>query len=243
MQAGISEQTTHNVGNVHTFSDHSQWVEYIATRWFEDIIKQLEEGHAYVAAVAGGATPFPVYARLRDLLMKISGALSARITIVPIDDRLVPLNDPASNAGRLMSIFECAGVNVIKPKTELEPEKAGIDLEKRILEHFVKNKRPVWFDHIILGVGIDGHIASIFPEMMKMPAIHSGGILHAGRYLGHQRITFTLPWLKLSRARWVLAVGKEKKALLQSLSTGLQTQLPIAHLLQDGGAPLEWFMV
>jgi 6-phosphogluconolactonase len=107
-----------------------------------------------VIALAGGKTPFPAYEKLAKAKLDWK-----RVTIVPTDERIVPLGDPLSNVTALGRIFIPKGARVmpIVPKAVDDYKAAGRSADALMQDlHW-----PL--DLVLLGVGGDGHTASIFP--------------------------------------------------------------------------------
>jgi 6-phosphogluconolactonase len=109
---------------------------------------------AAVIALAGGKTPLPIYEKLAAAKLDWK-----RVTIVPGDDRLVPLGDPLSNVTAIGKVFIPRGARVIPliSATVADYKAAG-----RAADAILQDLH--WpLDLCLLGVGGDGHAASIFP--------------------------------------------------------------------------------
>ena len=189
-------------------------------RWlYERLAKALAAAPAGIAiTIPGGSTPFPILARLAEL-----GLDWNRITIWPGDDRIVPEDHPASNVGRIRAALEPLGTRVVALAEGLSPP------------HFAL----AW-----LGMGTDGHIASLFPN--TEPQVDDP---HALRRLTpdplppeapFDRLSLTIPALLNSDALVFVIRGAEKQALFEAALAG-DHDLPVARLLGAAHQPVTCF--
>jgi len=182
--------------------------------WLEARILDAMEGTDGPLALAlpGGSTPFPILALLagRDLGWE-------RIVVYPTDDRLVPEDHPASNTGKLRAILQPLGATV-----------RGLD----------QTVDPPQFTLVWLGMGADGHIASLFPNTDPQ----AGDPRHVRRLTPdplppqapYDRITLTLPALVNTHGLLFVMRGADKRAVLDKAIRG-ENDLPVARLLRAAG--------
>ena len=159
--------------------------------------------------IPGGSTPFPIFAELvrRDLDW-------SRITVWPGDDRSVPEDHQASNTGKIRKIFEPAGAKVIS---------------------LLDEKKIPQFALVWLGMGGDGHIASLFPN--TDPQVNDPLLVRRltpdplPPEAPFDRITLTIPALLNSGALMFTLGGSEEKRAVFDAAVAGENDLPIARLL------------
>jgi 6-phosphogluconolactonase len=168
--------------------------------------------------VPGGSTPFPILERLA--AMPIAWR---RLTVWPGDDREVPEGHPASNTGKIRALLEPAGAEVV-----------ALSLMEQV-PHFAL----AW-----LGMGADGHIASLFPnadpradDPLKMRLISPDPLPPEAPF---DRITLTIPALLDSDELMFVIRDGEKRALFEEAANG-GNDLPIARLLARARQPVTCF--
>lgn len=168
-------------------------------------------------ALSGGSTPEPLYRRLmydpvyRSLPWK-------RTHLWVVDERRVPFDDPRSNFGM---IRETIGDHSDIPSEQVHPipameDDADEQYEKVLREHLGwRDKGHDRLDLVVLGMGTDGHTASLFP---RSPALDAGDrlvVFNDGPMVQPPpRVTMTLPFLNASRFAAVLVTGEKKRAAI-----------------------------
>jgi 6-phosphogluconolactonase len=187
--------------------------------WLGAKLEAALEKHGSIAiTIPGGSTPFPILAEL-------AGAdLDWRcIEVWPGDDRIVPEDHPASNVGRIRATLEPLGTRV----TALG--------ETVCLPHFAL----AW-----LGMGNDGHIASLFPNTDPQPddpqplrRLTPDPLPPEAPF---DRLTLTIPALLGSDELLFVIRGAEKRALFEAALNG-EHDLPVARLLGAAHQPVTCF--
>jgi len=194
--------------------------------WLEQVLASaLAHGDGTVAvALPGGSTPFPILALLtgRDLAWD-------RIVVYPTDDRLVAEDHPASNTGKLRALLEPLGVDVCGlDDVVLTPGGAALP----------------WFALVWLGMGTDGHVASLFPntdpvasDPLWIRRLTPDPLPPEAPF---DRITLTMPALLNSGELLFVIRGDDKRRLFESAAHG-GNDLPVARLLAACDTPVTCF--
>ncbi|MBW8366414.1 MAG: 6-phosphogluconolactonase [Arenimonas sp.] len=197
----------------------------------------LARGRAQLA-IAGGRTPLPA---LRAWAQR--GVVDARVAITPTDERWVPPAHADANLARLQACFPYEGGPTWRPLVPLAPGPApSLDTALHSLAAM-----PGDFDLVLLGMGEDGHIASLFPSDPGLAvALASADDAVIGRPTPppadapHPRISLTLTRLLRSRRRLLLVSGENKRALLEQVQrTPDAARWPVSALLHAPGPPVE----
>ena len=169
--------------------------------------------------IPGGSTPFPILA----LLALEPGIDWARITVWPGDDRIVAEDNPASNVGRIRAALEPLGAKVVA---------------------LSEAARPPHFALAWLGMGGDGHIASLFPntdpqadDPLPVRRLVPDPLPPEAPYA---RLSLTIPALLNSDTVIFVIHGDEKAALFEAALRG-DNDLPVARLLAEAHQPVTCF--
>lgn len=168
--------------------------------------------------VPGGSTPFPIIERLLALDLPWE-----RLVVWPNDDRVVPEDHPASNTGKLRALLEPAGAEVVT-LTEMEA---------------VPPFALAW-----LGMGADGHVASLFPNTDPRVDDPRAIVRLTPDPLPPEapfdRISLTIPALLTSEELALVIRGADKRAVFDAASAG-ESDLPVARLLAAARQPVTCF--
>jgi 6-phosphogluconolactonase len=183
-------------------------------------------------AVSGGNTPGMMLRALADRSVPWD-----EVHVFQVDERVAPLGDPARN---LTQLHECLLAHVpLRPEQvhAMPVEHADLDAAARSYAAVlctIAGTPPV-LDLVHLGLGVDGHTASLVPGDSSLEVLDAEVAL-AGPYQGRRRMTLTFP--AIDRARRVLWVvtGASKAAMLKRLQAGDRT-IP-AGRVQQGRATL-----
>lgn len=166
-------------------------------------------------AFTGGSTPIKVLALLKDRPLDWSS-----VTIALTDDRSVADDHPASNFGKIYAALGASGA---------------------AFERLAEGDAVTPFDLIWLGMGEDGHVASLFPEMRAHvrpgPAVIATTPIPLPPEAPFDRLSLNVAALKASREIILVVTGASKKALLNSALTG-DDRYPVTEFLRGFGPPV-----
>lgn len=170
-------------------------------------------------ALSGGSTPQPLYELLGSPPHR--GVLAEKgIIWVVVDERYVPLYDPQSNAAMIQRTLFREGVppkhHFLRFNTELaEPVETA-----RVFEDHWRALGLRELDLILLGIGEDGHTASLFPET---PVLAIQDRIAAEVFvprLNQWRVTLTMPVIRAAKLRIVMVAGASKAKVLREIQEG-----------------------
>ena len=172
--------------------------------------KAISYSGSFALVLAGGETPLPLYRKLVDLPFPWD-----KTDFFWSDERCVDISDSRSNYGNAVKAFlgkvPVAGEKIHRVRTELTPEKAALYYAEELNRFKNSNGRTKLFDLVLLGMGEDGHTASLFPgtevlsETQKLTGVVRKEV---------PRVTLTYPAIADSEAVLFMIKGKSKKDLL-----------------------------
>ena len=192
-------------------------------------------------ALSGGSTPMRLYRHLAGVHHRHLDW--ERLLIFWSDERWVGISDPESNAGMaLKNLITPLGLcreRIHPVPTDLDsPERAAAAYEKILIEQLGEGPR---FDLILLGVGCDGHTASLYPGTGALDEtcaqVAANWVVSASTW----RITFTYPLLNRARRVMFLATGSSKAEPVRRILEAGDMSLPAARVHPERGL-ITWFL-
>lgn len=198
-------------------------------------------------ALAGGATPQALYERLASMECRNRVAWD-HVAFFFGDERAVPPDHPDSNYGvandALFRPLDISGKNVYRMKAEMpDLEAAAVDYE-RALQSVFDGERVPHFDLILLGMGPDGHTASLFPGSPALAECRRlvVPVMEAPKP-PPRRLTLTIPVLNAARLVLFMATGADKAQALREVLTGTSSpdRYP-ARYIRPGPDRLAWLV-
>jgi 6-phosphogluconolactonase len=196
--------------------DRQTLVETAYTSIVERVRATIAERQSCAIALSGGSTPQPLYAALA-----LADLPWDRIHIFWGDERYVPASHPDSNYGMTrrvwLDLVPIPAVNVHPIPTDLAtPQLAAEEYDRQIIAHFglEAGVNPV-FDIILLGMGDDGHTASLFPHTAALSVVDR--LVTVGDKDGQPRLTFTFPLINQAKSTIFLVAGASKQTALAAV--------------------------
>ena len=223
---------------IHTNS----FVEDAAEVILDGAREAIEQRGCFRVALSGGNTPRPIYETLAREGTRVPWN---KVWITFGDERCVGPEDDASNyrmAGEsLLDRVPIPPENVLRMRGELPPEEAAADYERQLAEIAAELGEPRYVhDLILLGMGDDGHTASLFPESEGLNETERNVIANYVAKLSSHRISFTFPLINVARHVCFLVRGRAKAGIVQRILDG-DTSFPSAHVRPEEGE-LTWLL-
>ncbi|NJL32056.1 MAG: 6-phosphogluconolactonase [Phycisphaerales bacterium] len=241
-----------SLGQVHLARDKARLHDDLAQTLLAAAFHAIEERGVFHLALSGGSTPEPFYMNLV-IDPRWRGIPWQKTHLWLVDERCVPETDDRSN---WKMIRETLADHVPLKQRQLHPmpvmqADAGSAYERELRDVIVGQSPgdlvPM-LDFVLLGMGDDGHTASLFPDSPALQereklVTHNDGPTAKPPI----RLTMTYPLLHAARALALLVTGAGKAAMLQTIARQLQDQGPDPARYPVTGLPLmsdqvTWFM-
>jgi len=209
---------------------------------FEQARAALAERDQFRIALSGGNTPRPVYTEFARIGHDLPWD---RMVFTFGDERCVPPNDAQSNYHMAReSLFVPAAVpekSVMRMRGEIDPQLAAQEYQDGLASLAASRGETIYrHDLILLGIGDDGHTASLFPGTPALEEKTRNVVANFIPKFNSWRITFTFPLISQARHICFLVNANKNVALLEKVIQG-DKQFPAARVEPEDGA-LTWFL-
>lgn len=201
-------------------------VDFAAGHWVHSAKRAIQKRGRFAVALSGGSTPKAIF----ELLAEKAQLDWSKVWLFWSDERAVPPDHPDSNYRMAMESFK----NVSIPPSQIHRMVAEKDIEKNARDYEEKIKHILGkdlFDLVMLGVGEDGHTASLFPNT---EALEIKDKLVAANYVPQKetsRMTLTFPCINQSFHSAIYAIGKNKKLIIPKvLEAAIVSEFPSSRI-------------
>ena len=208
-------------------------------------VQAIAERGRFVIALAGGGTPRPIYARLAT--SGFSDRIDwSKVHILFGDERCVPPDDSRSNyrmaREALLDHVPLPPVNIHRIRGEDDPVLAALAYEQEVQRLFRTSSAPE-FDLICLGMGDNGHTASLFPGTAALREHVRWVVPQYVEVMTTWRVTFTTVLINAARHVALFVEGAGKADMLWNVLEGpYQPDVLPAQLIQPASGQLHWLV-
>jgi 6-phosphogluconolactonase len=233
------------VTDVVVYPDHPSLVDGAATFIAGLAVESIAARGCFTIALSGGSTPRPVFARLAaaDCAERIDWR---QVHVFFSDERCVPPDDAASNyrmaREALLDHVPLPPGNVHRVRGEEDPALAALAYEQDLQRSFRTSVIPA-FDLICLGMGDDGHTASLFPGTAALREHERWVVAQYVAVARAWRVTFTATLINAARHILFLVEGAGKSETLRRVLEGAyQPDVLPAQLIQPISGQVHWLV-
>jgi len=217
---------------IETFPTPAAWVEACASRLTDTLAAALADTGKAVLAGSGGSTPAPIYRHMASADLDWSA-----VAVTLIDERYVPETSPDSNAALIKQTLLAGSaaarfVPLYHPAVTVD--RAAALASKALAAEGAR------LDAVLLGMGEDGHICSMFPGSPTLKTLVSSALPPAVYGVPHgrdgappslERLSINLPYLMTARRVVLALTGAAKRAVFEREAAGDPAVQPIAALI------------
>ncbi|MFZ0391031.1 MAG: 6-phosphogluconolactonase [Calditrichia bacterium] len=200
----------------------------------------------YSLALSGGSTPVPLFEKLAQEPYR-STIQWAKVQIFWADERCVPPDSAESNYGMADRLFlnkiDIPEGNVHRIHGEADPRGESLRYSGILREIHKTSEGIPRLDLILLGMGTDGHMASLFPDSDNLKEREKLCVVARHPQSGQPRISLTLPVINNAARVWFMISGKDKNKITAKVIAGGESagRYPAGRVNPENGE-LHWYL-
>ena len=207
--------------------------------------ESIEKRGRFAVAISGGSTPRSMHSMLGEEPF-YSDIPWDKTDIFWADERCVPNNHPDSNFGAAKKDFldrvPIPRGHIHPLQEDLSPEEGALWYQQKLIKFFQRKEDEFpLFDLIFLGIGTDGHTASLFPGQSALNEMKRWVVAVKGGNPDVNRLTLTFPVINRGKQIVFMISGKKKASVVKTALKGIQSGLP-AQLVQPLKGTLIWLL-
>lgn len=195
--------------SIITPGNKEETLDFAAKNWIEHAKRSIENEGEFIVALSGGSTPKAIFQRFKKTDLDWS-----KVQIYFSDERVVDMKDPQSN---FKMAWDSGFKNLVKG-IQINAMYKGGDIQQAAKKY--EEILPPRFNLVMLGMGADGHIASLFPYTH---ALNAEGRFVVANYLPEKevwRLTFTFDAIQHADFVNLYVLGKDKAETIKKVLTG-----------------------
>ncbi|MFB0526499.1 MAG: 6-phosphogluconolactonase [bacterium] len=219
--------------NILIFDGYEQISDFAVEKWGEISADAIRSNDSFTVALSGGKTPAGFYKKLSS---RRKGFYWNKTHIFLVDERFVPFDHEESNY-RMIKHHLLDGLRIPRENfhsistQEATPEKSSEDYEKQIRDFFRLGTGEIpTFDLIMLGIGEDGHTASLFPRTSSVTESKRLVVPVTFNRLSNKRISITLPVINNAKNIIFLVSGYNKAQVIKEILEEKNMMLPASRV-------------
>lgn len=230
--------------DIKIFGNIDELSKFLGNFWKQEI-DELEENKYFSIALSGGNTPIKIFKYLNE---NFSDKIEwSKIKFFWGDERCVPPTDSDSNfklaKDHLFDHIGIAASNIFRIKGESDPSNEANNHSKILETNLPLENSSPKFDFILLGLGEDGHTASIFPHQIEL--FNSSNYCEVAEHpvSGQKRISITGKIINNAETVMIIAIGKSKAEIVSEILNKKESANPYpVELVNPKSGNLLWLM-